>query len=78
LIEDINQLEPETDSDAHQVTFYTGTALHRAVESDDPEHVRFLMRRGADRTIKGAMGMTPLEVAERKHLHEIANILRYE
>jgi ankyrin repeat protein len=44
---------------------YTGTALHRAVESEDPEHVRFLLRRGADQNIKGVMGMTPLEVAER-------------
>jgi ankyrin repeat protein len=75
---DIDLLEPDTEIEGHPVTFHTGTALHRAVESEDPEHVRFLLRRGADRSIRGVTGMTPLEVAKMRHLHEIADILRNE
>ena len=74
----INQLETTTADEYERppITPYTGTPLHCAVESENPEHVRYLLSRGADRSIKGASGMTPLEVAERDHLDEIAAILR--
>jgi ankyrin repeat protein len=80
---DINQLEPEANPSGderypRQVNCYTGTPLHRAVESENPETVRFLLRRGADRRVKGAMGLTPLEVAKYLRLYEIANILSEE
>lgn len=74
----INQLEYTGDKHNLPITPYTGTPLHRAVESRDPEHVSYLLRRGADRSIKGTMGMTPLEVAERDHLDEIVAMLREE
>jgi ankyrin repeat protein len=62
----------------HPVTCYMGTVLHRAVGSEDLEHVRFPLRRGADRYIKGVTGFTPLEVADGLRLHGIADILRNE
>ena len=77
----IDLLEPEfidKSGRPRQVTGFTGTPLHHAVQSEDPEHVRFLLRRGADRHIKGVMGFTPLEVAEGHHMHEIVDILRNE
>ena len=47
------------------ITPYTGTPLHSAVEGENPESVRYLLSRGADRSIKGVLGITPLEVVER-------------
>ena len=58
------------------ITPYTGTPLHSAVEGENPESVRYLLSRGADRSIKGYLGMTPLEVAESDGLDEIAATLR--
>ena len=73
----INQLEPTgAEYERPPITPYTGTPLHRAVESGNPEHVSFLLSRGADPSIVGAMGMTSLEVAERDHLDEIVGMLR--
>lgn len=73
----INQLEPTADEyQRPPITPYTGTPLHRAVQSENPEHVSYLLNRGADRSIKGTLGMTPLEVAERYQLDKIAAILR--
>ncbi len=73
----INQLEPTADEyERPPITPYTGTPLHCAVQSENPEHVSYLLSRGADRSIKGALGMTPLEVAERYHLDETVAILR--
>ena len=73
----INQLEPTADEyERPPTTPYTGTPLHRAVQSENPEHVSYLLSRGADRSIRGALGMTPLEVAERYHLNDIAAMLR--
>lgn len=53
-----------------------GTALHRAVESQDPERVHCLLRRGANRHIKGREGLTPLELTEVQGWSEVANVLR--
>ena len=73
----INQLELTGDGfERPPTTPYTGTPLHRAVESGDLEHVRYLLSRGADWSIQGAMGMTPLELAERDQLDEIEAMLR--
>ncbi|EON66585.1 hypothetical protein W97_05831 [Coniosporium apollinis CBS 100218] len=59
-------------------TVYYGTALHRAVEREDAERVRFLLQRGANRHIKGFEGVSALEVAEMRELKEMADILRNE
>ncbi|KAK4692768.1 hypothetical protein P7C71_g4505, partial [Lecanoromycetidae sp. Uapishka_2] len=73
----INQLEPtEDEHERPPTTPYTGTPLHRAVQSKNPENVSYLLSRGANPSIKGAMGLTPLEVAEHDHLKEIETILR--
>ena len=74
----INQLEITTadEYESLPITPYTGTPLHCAVQSENPEHVSYLLSRGADRSIKGALGMTPLEVAERDHLDEMEAMLR--
>ena len=73
----INQLTTTTADECERppITPYTGTPLHSAVEGENPESVRYLLSRGADRGIKGALGMTPLEVADRYRLEEIAAIL---
>lgn len=75
---DLVQSEFDAEGNPRHVDWSTGTALHCAVASEDPEHVRFLLRRGANRDIKGVMGLTPLEVAEKSNLPEIADILRNE
>ena len=75
----IYQLEPTEDEyERPPITPYTGTPLHRALQSENLEHVSYLLSRGADQSIKGAMGMTPLEVAERYHLDDIEAMLREE
>ncbi|KAK0516964.1 hypothetical protein JMJ35_000119 [Cladonia borealis] len=75
---DINQLWPIMPDvyERPHITPSTGTPLHSAVEGENPESVRYLLSRGADRSIKGYLGMTPLEVAESDGLDEIAVILR--
>lgn len=77
---DIDKLEPVIDTQGHPrpVDWGTGTALQRAVDSNAPDRVRFLLQRGANRFITGAMGFTPLEIAEKKNLPRIAEILRDE
>lgn len=73
----INQLELTGDEyERPPITPYTGSPLHRAVESGILEHVSFLLSRGADPSVKGAMGMTSLELAERDHLDEVEAMLR--
>lgn len=74
----VNQLWPIMPDvyERPHITPYTGTPLHSAVEAENPESVRYLLSRGADRTIKGALGMTPLEVAESDGLDDIVAILR--
>ena len=73
----INQLElTGGEHERPPITPYTGTPLHRAVESGDSKHVEYLLNRGADRSIQGAMGMTPLELAEKDQLDEIEVMLR--
>ena len=74
----INQLWPVMPDvyERPQITPYTGTPLHSAVEGENPEFVRYLLSRGADRSMKAYLGMTPLEVAESDGLNEIAAILR--
>lgn len=57
-------------------TLFRGTALHRAVESEDAERVQLLLQRGANPDIKGEHGLTPLEAAERSQFIEMAEILR--
>ena len=70
----INQLEPTADEyQRPPIIPYTGTPLHRAVQSENPEHVSYLLDRGADQSIKGTLRMTPLE---RYQLDKIAAILR--
>lgn len=63
---DVNMLEPATRVFGRpRVTMHTGRPLHCAVESQDPEHVRFLLSRGADPNLIGAVGKTPLQLAEQ-------------
>jgi hypothetical protein len=46
------------------VTMHTGRPLHRAVESEDQEHVRFLFSWSVNRYFIGAVGETVLRFAE--------------
>ncbi|KAI9766044.1 MAG: hypothetical protein M1839_005035 [Geoglossum umbratile] len=73
---DINRLQRVHDPDAE--TLSTGTALHQAVGRDDAERVRFLLRKGANRDIKGFRGLTALEAAEAMGFSGVAEILRSE
>jgi ankyrin repeat protein len=77
---DIDQLEREQDPRGNPVCagMAAGTALHHAVESGDPECLRFLLGKGADRRVKGLNGRTPLGLAEELGLEEMAGILRAE
>jgi len=50
------------------------TALHAAVLSGDDEMVRELLQKGANRNIKDASGMTPLELAESMQRTENAKM----
>ena len=71
-------MEPFDDGlDRPLVTPYTGTPLHHAVGSEDAEYVRFLSSKGADTTVKGVMGMTPLEVVEKDQLAQKVAVLGY-
>lgn len=60
------------------MTVYAGTALHRAVDGEDAERVRFLLQKGANRHVKGLKGLSALEVAAMRGLTEMAHILRTE
>ena len=60
---------------APHITPYTGIPLHSAMEGESPSSVIYLLSRGADRIIKGYLGVTPLEVAESDGLDEIATML---
>ncbi|OCK73027.1 ankyrin [Lepidopterella palustris CBS 459.81] len=73
---DIDRLQCVDEAEA--TTFFTGTALHQAVEKQDVERVRFLLQRGANRNIKGFRGFTPIEAAEIMGLNEMTDILRVE
>ncbi len=77
---DIDRLEREFDAqgDPLYLTVFSGTALHRAVERNDAERVRFLLQRGANRHVKGLKGLTPLEAAEEYKLNDMVDILRKE
>lgn len=72
---DVNNVEVAGDDPEHDSVF-KGTALHRAVEMEDEERDLLLLRRGADPRIRGPQGLIPLEVAELRRLHYMAEILR--
>lgn len=52
-----------------------GTALHKAAELDRVDAVRFLIRKGADTSIKDANGRTALDCAVMPCNWEIAELL---
>ncbi|CAG9975651.1 unnamed protein product [Clonostachys byssicola] len=52
-----------------------GTALHEAVENDQAEMVKFLLKRGAKRDVKNGRGETAMDVAEKDNKEEILKIL---
>ncbi|CAJ2503862.1 Uu.00g112560.m01.CDS01 [Anthostomella pinea] len=52
-----------------------GTALHGAVERNQVQCVQHLLAKGARRDVKNAVGLTPLELAEKKGLTECAELL---
>lgn len=62
--------------DPFDATVFAGTALHRAVEKQDAERVRFLLWRGANRHVKGFKGLMALEAAEARGLRDMVDILR--
>ena len=75
----IDLMEPFDDEfDRPPMTPYTGAPLQRAVGSENAEYVILPSSRGADRAVKGVMGMTPLEVAEKDQLAQKVAILRYD
>jgi len=78
---DIDRLERDEDDeglprDVGKAAF--GTALHRAVESEDLERVKFFLQQGADPTVKGLrpQSLTAIELAELYDLPEILAALR--
>ncbi|KAI9760178.1 MAG: hypothetical protein M1840_002595 [Geoglossum simile] len=73
---DINRLQTVHDPDAAPLC--TGTALHQAVGRKDAERVRLLLKKGANRDIKGFRGLTALEAAEGMSFGGMAEILRSE
>ncbi len=52
------------------------TPLHIATRRANPTLVRALLDAGADVNAKDNGGNTPIDVAKRKHLHELVAILR--
>ena len=79
---DVNRLERDVDGDGFPrdtaSKYCFGTALHRAIESEDPERVRFLLRHGANPMANGLKPhcKTSIEVAEFYRLPEIVKALR--
>lgn len=59
-----------------EVACFVGTALHRAMESRNEEKVLLLLKRGAERELRGTLGLTPFEVVERLRLDNFAAMLR--
>jgi ankyrin repeat protein len=52
------------------------TALHLAANSGNAELISFLLRSGADRTLKTGTGETPYDLAVKKGHHSAAESLR--
>jgi len=78
---DINILERSVDNEGIEREFpnsYYGTALHRAIESRDAERVKWLLERGADRSIKSLPPFctTPMQLAEWDELDKIVDLLK--
>lgn len=70
---DVNHVQKLRYTD--QDTIFDGTALHRAVEREDAERLQLLLDRGADPSIIGVLGKTPLEVARIFKRQAIVEIL---
>ena len=51
------------------------TALHLAIERNELEVVKFLLRQGAETSIKNGEGKTPLDLAEELNHTEIIDVL---
>lgn len=52
-----------------------GSALHYAVDMGSLEKVALLLKHGADRTAVAEYGLTPAELARKKRLTRICEIL---
>lgn len=61
--------------DVNAVEKQKGSALHYAVDLGSLEKVELLLKHGADRTKVAEYGLTPIELAEKKGLKEIYEIL---
>src|SRR4051812_34979829 len=55
-----------------------GTVLHKAADMGKLDVVRYLISKGADTSIRDAIGRTALDWAELKHHSEIVELLRSE
>lgn len=78
---DINILERSVDAEGTErevPNSYYGTALHRAIKSRDVEKVKWLLERGADKSVKSLPPFctTPMQLAEWDELDEIVNLLK--
>jgi ankyrin repeat protein len=61
---------------AERSAFALGTPLHYAAEEDKPELVSYLLRRGADPSIRDSLGLTALETAKLLGKPNVVEILQ--
>ncbi|KAI1137841.1 ankyrin [Hypoxylon sp. FL0543] len=73
----INMREFEWDKELVQRHYpsRSGTALHRAVRCGTLENVKFLIERGADRSLRDGLGRTPADIAREIGFSEALALL---
>ncbi|KAI0841136.1 ankyrin [Hypoxylon sp. FL0890] len=73
----INMREFEWDQELFERHYpsRSGAALHRAVRCGTLENVRFLIERGADRSLKDGLGRTPADIAREMGFREALALL---